>query len=1532
MNLLLKRLMSSRLSLSVLSLPLGAIGLMASVQAQPIVPAADGTGTIVNQQGNRFEITGGSRSQDGSNLFHRFTQFGLETGQTANFLANPALKNILGSVNGGNPSIINGLIQITGGNPNLVLINPAGILFGSNASLNVPAAFTATTADRVGLGNQWLNVLGNNNYSNLLGTPNTFAFTAPQPSSIANFGNLAVPTGQNLSLLAGTVFNFGTLSAPGGQLTIASVSGQTVATLNSETGLLSLELQPWIDAPENFRTTSLPELLTGGNLPTATGVTVNADGTLQLTGSNLKIPTTTGTTIVSGTQDVSNPSSTSSVGGSITNLGTQVAIVNANLNASGNAGGGTIRIGGDYQGKGTIPNAEQTYIDQASKIQADALQSGDGGRVIVWSDRATQFNGEITAKGVTQGGFVEVSGKQNLGFLGKADVSASQGPAGTVLLDPQDINIIGFNPYLPPVNLDNGILFDQFGTTTDLSIQADEIAAITGNLILQASRDINLNQNITFTTPANSTVTFEALGNFNGTGFSIDTLGRNLIITANNISVGTITTSPGLFPNNLSAGSINFTARSGNISTGYLNIRKYGASVGDITLTANAGGITTGDLAIYGGPPTNNLLSQTGGNIGLTAGNGGIRTGVIISDVANPVGGAVTLSTTGAASIGSIYTRGLSRSGDVQISAGQMIQSGSVILDVTGDSGTGIVPIVPNAGDSASTIRLVSQQGNIDVKDVRSSNAKVGSNIDIIAQKGSLKTGVISASGTDRAGDINLWAAQNVTVGGAATQLDPVTQEPIVIGNRTVELGKNGKLVVNAGGTLTMPDEFLLSGSSLTIGDQLAPTTLVLPFILSTGGGNFSLSKAGDLTFPKTLVLTGGGDLTLKLTGTLTVPDSLVFDTAGGKLTLQAASIDAPKLVLSSAVLPPLQITSSPALPSSASSTQAGGNIEVIAQNQIRLKGIVSYSYLGNGGNVLVDPNGDVEIGFINAQGGTSGIGGNVDITTARFLRMGGSFTDRNGVLSTISTAGGSGGGSVIIRTNQLVPNVPFTIGDASISGTAAAITTGGTNRLNPTRSIAGTFVQGTAPSTITIITPDQPIITPLAPVNLRPFPEIQQKSPNENETPPASDNNLLDLGSQFDNWENDHTFEFSDYLDLPDLPRVISLGAARKTLERVSEVTGIRPALLYVGFVPTTEGAIERQEKDIKLRVKEQESLELLLVTPTEPPYVLRIPQADRTQVVALAQQFRSEVADPSKTNTRSYLKSAKKLYDWLIRPIERELRDRQIGNIAFVLDTGLRFIPLAALYDGKQFLVENYSIGLMPSLSLTDSRLVDLGQAEVLAAGATQFTDQAPLPAVQLELTNIRRLWPGSILLNQDFTLTNLKNQRQRQPFGLVHLSTHGEFLPGDLTDSYIQLQDQRLRLNQLRELNWNDPPLDLLVLSACRMALGDREAELGFAGLAVQAGARSALASLWNVNDEGTSGLMAEFYQQLRQSPIKAEAIRQAQIQMLKGQVKLQNGQLQWSGGKAALPNELESLGDRTLSHPYYWSAFTLIGSPW
>ncbi len=138
----------------------------------------------------------------------------------------------------------------------------------------------------------------------------------------------------------------------------------------------------------------------------------------------------------------------------------------------------------------------------------------------------------------------------------------------------------------------------------------------------------------------------------------------------------------------------------------------------------------------------------------------------------------------------------------------------------------------------------------------------------------------------------------------------------------------------------------------------------------------------------------------------------------------------------------------------------------------------------------------------------------------------------------------------------------------------------------------------------------------------------------------------------------------------------------------------------------------------------------------------------------------------------------------------------------------------------------------------------------------------------------------------------------------------------------------------LDQIRELGWDQPPVELLVLSVCRTAKGDKNAELGFAGLAVAAGVKSALASVWYVNDEGTLGLMTEFYTHLNHSQIKAEALRQAQLAMLRGEVGIAEGELRGTGADEAivLPSVFGKIGHQNFSHPYYWAGFIMIGSPW
>ncbi|MDY7023136.1 MAG: filamentous hemagglutinin N-terminal domain-containing protein, partial [Cyanobacteriota bacterium] len=258
-----------------------------------ITPANDGTGTQVTPSQNRFDIQGGSRSQDGSNLFHSFEQFNLDSGETANFIASPETRNILTRIVGGNLSIIDGQIQVTGSNANLFLMNPAGIIFGSNASLNVPASFFATTSTAIGFGEMgngvpqsWFEAFQANDYSQLNGSPRAFFVSNAESGVIINAGNLTVEPGNTIGLVSSIALNQGTISAPEGNISLESVPNGGLVRITQAGSLLSLEVQSQHLEPFGTPITSLPKILTGGTQDHATNVIVNEDNTITLTNRN----------------------------------------------------------------------------------------------------------------------------------------------------------------------------------------------------------------------------------------------------------------------------------------------------------------------------------------------------------------------------------------------------------------------------------------------------------------------------------------------------------------------------------------------------------------------------------------------------------------------------------------------------------------------------------------------------------------------------------------------------------------------------------------------------------------------------------------------------------------------------------------------------------------------------------------------------------------------------------------------------------------------------------------------------------------------------------------------------------------------------------------------------------------------------------------------------------------------------------------------------------------------------------------------
>jgi CHAT domain-containing protein len=273
------------------------------------------------------------------------------------------------------------------------------------------------------------------------------------------------------------------------------------------------------------------------------------------------------------------------------------------------------------------------------------------------------------------------------------------------------------------------------------------------------------------------------------------------------------------------------------------------------------------------------------------------------------------------------------------------------------------------------------------------------------------------------------------------------------------------------------------------------------------------------------------------------------------------------------------------------------------------------------------------------------------------------------------------------------------------------------------------------------------------------------------------------------------------------------------------------------------------------------------------------------------------------------AYLTQAQQLYDWLIRPIRPFLQQAGIKTLVFVPDGAMRTIPFSSLSDGEHYLIEDLAIGVVPGLSMVDPKPIDLKRSRILLNGLSEEVQGfAGLAFVKDELENIGKDYPSETLLNETFTLASLQHKMTGEQFSIVHIASHGKF-DRDARRTFVLTHDAKLTLNDLeaaiRPSQYRGRPVELLVLSACQTAAGDDRAALGLAGVALKAGARSALATLWFVNDQSTSELIAEVYHQLQQTPrvSKAQALQAAQIKLL---------------------------NDRRYRHPCYWSPYLIIGN--
>ena len=708
--------------------------------AQSITAAADGTGTAVTQTDNRFEITGGTRA--GSNLFHSFGQLNLQTGQVANIVSNPDITNVLGRIVGGNPSVINGLLQLTGSNANLFLINPAGMIFGPEAQVIVPAAFTATTANAIQIDNNWFNAIGSNDYANLVGTPTGFAFTTSEPGAVINAGRLTAPLGESITLLGGRVVNTGTIETSGGTITIAAVSGENQVRITQAGSLLSLELPIQEQGGLNpdaaaLTAVDIPALLSGGTVSEKLGLAVE-DGIVTLVSTDTPISTSTGTTIVAGTLNTA-AATTAGTGGRIDVLGDRIALIQATVAASGTQGGGVIRIGGDYQGQGSISTAEQTYISAGTTMAADALVSGHGGQVIVWADAATRYLGTITARGGNEtgnGGFVEVSGKQNLQFTGQVDIGTVTGVPGQLLLDPATVVIGG-------------------GTSNDDSLDDFTIGVDEGG----------------------NTATFQV-----SPGQLIEVLNNGDVTIAASESI--------LLVSDLDQAADNSSTSTNDLSFTAPEINLFGDLIlrgGDLTLTAEP---ATGGITIFGGSG----VETNGGDITLTSSDIELQADINASGGNITFNGPVVISGSPERTV----ETGADLGGDITLTSTLNSQSGSSI-NINLLAGDGNVSIAGATGEAELVQRLDISGNDITLSDFTGNFLAVDAtgiinmgNVDI-DNTGNIGTLMLAALGDINTGSINVdgeillpFGFVNISTGGSFSA--QVGSEPAGIAGQSVEI------------------------------------------------------------------------------------------------------------------------------------------------------------------------------------------------------------------------------------------------------------------------------------------------------------------------------------------------------------------------------------------------------------------------------------------------------------------------------------------------------------------------------------------------------------------------------------------------------------------------------------------------------------------------------------------------------------------------------------------------------------------------
>jgi filamentous hemagglutinin family protein len=947
-----------------------------AVQAQSAVLPQGAT--VVNGQANINTSGNQMNVINTPGAVINWNSFNIGTGAGVNFQQQNANSSVMNRVVGGNISTIHGNLTSNG---RVILVNPAGLVIGAGAVVDtagfVGSAMNATEAN---------------------GQLDRLRFDAAGGAGRIQVDGIIRSASGDIVLIAPDieVGKQGLIQAPGGAVMLAA--GQRVQLKGKGLDGIMLELQAPSDSAINLgRLEGQAVGLFAGQLRHSGAIdarhaSIEGGRIVLKAADNL---TVTGVITADGSTDAQG---NSGKGGNITLEGSTIALQGANISASGPAGGGNINVGGGWQGKDTaIRNASQTFVDQTTQINANATQNGNGGQVVIWSDGDTWYAGKIESKGgatAGNGGKVEVSGKQRLGFYGQVNTGAANGRSGMLLLDPQDIlisNSVATSTQTVTF-LDPGTIFN---------LNAGNLSLVTGDILLQANRDITVLDGIVLNSAGGTNLTLEAGRNVNidNSIVGVGALPNTVTVIANSSSTNVVLAERGIGPGGInmsglglidvgSTGAVNLLVQNSpnNPNAGGITLTRVIA--GNVVMSANTNiQMDASALTLHGIDANRIVLLSETGNIGTLANPVIVRpVGLLSDEVALSVYATTNIVDTTA---GNAYVQGRSASGPSGGSFTVKVAPGLNPQDLT-SAPTGAVVGGEFNLSNAGPIRIGAAGAESGSADINAANI-------VLTSGNGLINGQITVA-QNNGNDLSIVADQNISM----TVVNGTLDASILIGGP----GSGGETGIVAGNSLTLE---------------------------STGASNAGILVQGGAGLTNFTSLQSLNTTSLKASGNIDVVSAQVGGNTGSGITTLNSTLG------DIAILAPL----------AQDALVTGGSVEIVALGgDVLIQAGAGSSAVRAGLAGAQISTGDLQVYSINAAANqtssvtANGNGVGINLNATSISITGGSAAGARAEVATL------GGGSVNIITNELSVNAGPGSGSAAVINSSGYIDAQVTNSI----------------------------------------------------------------------------------------------------------------------------------------------------------------------------------------------------------------------------------------------------------------------------------------------------------------------------------------------------------------------------------------------------------------------------------------------------------------------------------------------------